>query len=259
MDTKNPPLKNHLLNLFNFLKEEKHLGVITWIASILATFSVILLKFIRYTYERGYISYWKLPTSVISIIDDNILYDIILTIAFAMILTAILLIPFYIMKASWRIIWKIIAYLAINLTISIWFFFESEANIMINHLGWKGIVAFVFADIILLAVFYLPSVLHYIPIPPSKKPQTSYSLKKVLIVLIILLLSYIIYFYYAGVNSAKSQYQYRIINSEYAIIYETNDCYYLAKYDKTNNCIIKEFQKTIPKDNIEYVWMTVQN
>lgn len=59
---------------------------------------------------------------------------------------------------------------------------------------------------------------------------------------------------YVGYDSAKKQTDFRMTGDGYAIIYETNDCYYLAEYDKENNCVIKGHQIIVKKENIEYFY-----
>lgn len=57
-----------------------------------------------------------------------------------------------------------------------------------------------------------------------------------------------------GYNSASSQTRFRITKDNYAIIYENDDYYYLAKYNPAKNEINKEQQKAVLKNGIEYTW-----
>lgn len=67
----------------------------------------------------------------------------------------------------------------------------------------------------------------------------------------------IIYFYGESYWSSATQTRYRVTNDGYAIIYETDDTYYLAKYDAENGVIDAAIQKTIDSTDVEYTWTDI--
>ena len=86
--------------IFNYLKEDKHLGVATWITTVFATISVALLKFFGFVFESGKLKYWDISTSVINVSGDNVLYDIIVTVVLATVVFFLFLIPYFIIISS---------------------------------------------------------------------------------------------------------------------------------------------------------------
>ena len=76
--------------------------------------------------------------------------------------------------------------------------------------------------------------------------------------LIVLIIANILYFYFSAFDAARRATVYRITSDGYAIIYETDDQYYLAKYDAEEKTILKEHQKVIDKNGVEYTWRNIK-
>ena len=117
-------------------------------------------------------------------------------------------------------------------------------------------MAFIITDIAFLCIFFGPSFLFWLSTLPPKR-NTAITPKSVVVLAVIFLIFNILYFYFASYWSSANQIRYRITYDEYAIVYETDDHYYLAKYDVENGVIDKGIQKVVDKIDVEYTWIDI--
>lgn len=257
MEENNPieVIKLLIQKIFNYLKEDKHLGAVTWITTVFTTLSVAILKFLKFVTETGKLKYWNINTSAISVSGDNILYDIIVTAIFAIVVFLLFLIPYFIIRSKVKKVKKTLFIFGIAIVLSIVLYFGSNAKEIIHNSPWVGIVAFLIADLFLNLVLFTPSIIFLIATKPYKKQSKPLTAKGTIILVIVIIFINVFYFYTIGFWSAKTETKYRITtDSQYAIVYETENVYYLAKYDESKNEIKKNQQKIISKEDVEYTW-----
>lgn len=258
MDSSFDVMKEWAKRIFGFLKKEKNLGTVTWLSTAFTAISVALLKFFKFVSESGKLAYWKISPSVINVTADNILYDIIVTAVFAVVILALFLIPYFIGKSKIKKRVKFLLFGSLVVGLSTLFLFGSNAIGIMRNSFWVGLWAFVIADLLFLAIFFLPSVVFHIATRPQKSQAKPMTKKGVVGLLVVLVAINILYFYFAGYYAALAATEYRITTDGYAIIYETDDQYYLAEFDAENKSIIKENQKVIEKTGIGYTWKNIK-
>ena len=251
-------VKNWAKSIFAFLKEEKNLGAVTWISAALTAISVAVMKFFKFVSESGKLAYWKISPNVINMTADNMLYDIIVTAVFAVVIFALFLIPYFIAKSKIKKYVKALLFIGFIAVLSVIFLFGSNAIGIMKTSFWMGLYAFVIADLLFLVMFFLPSVVFHFATKPQKSQTKPMTKKVVVIMLIVLIIANILYFYFAAYDTARTATVYRITSDGYAIIYETDDQYYLAKYDAEEKTILKEHQKVIDKNGVEYTWRNIK-
>lgn len=240
--------------IFKFLKKEKNLGAVTWLTTVLATLSVALLKFFGFVFESGKLKYWGISTSAINVAGDNVLYDIIVTVVLAAVVFFLFLIPYVIIKSKVKKGKKAIILLIIVLSLSVLFFFGSNAGAIIHTSFWPGITAFLIADLFFVGMFFAPTIAFLIATKPQENQSKPLTPKRAAILVVALAIVNILYFYGAGYWSVKSETRYRITTENYAIVYETDNFYYVAKFDGSKNEVDKNQQKIISKEGVEYTW-----
>ena len=251
-------MKDFAKRIFGFMKKEKNLGAVTWISTAFTAVSVALMKFFKFVSESGKLAYWKISPSVIDMTTDNVLYDIIVTAFFAVVLFVLFLIPFFIAKTKVKKHIKVFLFIGIVAILSGIFLFGSNAIEIIKNSFWTGLCAFVIADLLFLVIFSLPSIVFYFATKPPKSETKPMTKKGVVLMLIVLIIVNILYFYFAAYDTARTATVYRITSDGYAIIYETGDQYYLAKYDAEEKIILKDHQKVIDKNGVEYTWRNIK-
>lgn len=254
-------------NTFNDMKKitrrvkkylKKNLSVITWITTAFIAVAVAILKFIRFVSESGRLGYWRISPAIINVAGDNVLYDIIVTTVFAAVATGLFLIPYFIIKSKMKKGIKGAIFGAIILVLSMIMFFGSNASEIIQSSLLIGIIAFLFVDVIFLLVCFSPTITVLLITKPVKGDLKQLTKKRAVGVVIALSIICIVYFYLSAYYSAMTETNYRITEDGYAIIYETDDLYYLAKYDEKNKIILKEHQKVIEKTDVDYVWIDIK-
>lgn len=256
MEDHNPieVIKLIIQKLFNYLKEDRQLGAVTWITTIFATLSVAVLKFFSFVFESGKLKYWDISTSIINVAGDNVLYDIIVTMVLGAVVFFLFLIPYFIIKSKAKKVEKIIILLVIVLSLSVLFLFGSNAIAIIHTSFWTGIVAFLIADLFFVGMFFAPTIVFLIATKPQDNQSKPLTPKRAAILVVALVIVNILYFYGAGYWSVKTETGYRITTENYAIVYETEDSFYVAKFDESKNEIDKHQQMIISKEDVEYTW-----
>lgn len=242
--------------IFKFLKKEKNLGAVTWLTTAFATLSVALLKFFGFVFESGKLKFWNINTSAINISGDNILYDIIVTGIFALVVFLLFLIPYFVIKSKLKKGVKTLSILGIVTILSIILFIGSNAKEIIDNSPVAGIVAFLIADVLLNLMLFTPSIVFLVATKPYKKQSKPLTIKGTTILVIIIVFINVFYFYTIGIWSAMTETKYRVTTDNYAIVYETDNSFYVAKYDDSKNEINKNQQKIISKEGVEYAWKT---
>ena len=84
------------------------------------------------------------------------------------------------------------------------------------------------------------------------------SIKTLSIVLVVVFPITLLYSYMIGYFFASSNNSFRITNEGYAIVYETDEKFFLARYDEENNTIDKDDQMIIEKENVSYTWINIE-
>lgn len=256
IEAQDQSLQEWIKEKYALLKEEKNLGVITWLTTLLTTLAIAYLKLIKYVAESGKMAYWNLPVSIIDVSGDNVVYDIIMSVVFAAVMIAFLLIPLFIIKSKLRVRYKVLWNVIVAVVISLIMFFSGNTKEIVLNNGWVGALAFITIDALFLVVFFGPSVLVWLS-TWSPKTRKAFTKKEIAIIALVVLIFNIIYFYGEGYWSSKNQTRYRVTNDGYAIIYETDDTYYLAKYDAERRIIDAAVQKTISSTDVEYTWTDI--
>ena len=251
-------IKDLAQKFFAFLKEEKNLGALTWLTTIFATVSVALIKFLKFTAESGKLAYWGISPAVIDIAGDNIVYDIIMSAVFSSILMIVFLLPYIIIKSKIRVFYKYICNILIVVSLTVLLFCGSNAKDLISSIGIVGWISFIIADVIFLIMVYAPSFIFFISTKSPKKQPKTITKHTLAIAIIIFLVVNVVYVYFSSYYYTKNQTVFRITDNGYAIIYETDTFYYLAKYDDEHKVIIKETHKVIEKNGVEYTWKNIK-
>lgn len=233
----------------------KHKGVLAWLCPLVITFAVAFLRFLWFAIESGRVSFWNIDLSAISM-SSNSIYNIILLLAFSIIMLATIMIPTIIIKSKQRTLVKFFEFFVLYML----FFVVCAVSVD----GWASLgenlimnaIAFAIAVAVVFGFALLPGLLLCWAIGAPKK--TSKPIKLTPKWLIISIVAWVILIiglsFYIGYNSASSQTRFRITKDNYAIIYENDDYYYLAKYNPAKNEINKEQQKAVLKNGIEYTW-----
>lgn len=237
-----------------------NIGAVTWISTVAIAVIATWLKFMWYVFQRGKLFYWNIDSSAISIIDDITLYSIFLMFVFGVLVIGVMLIPLIIVKSKIKVWWKIIDFFVLFLAFSAIVFNVTGMYSLIEQNGSAGIIASVIVLTIAFICFFSPSVSVGMVITPSqkhKKRDKSTSIQTVIFCGVVWLIIMAGYIGYVGYDSAKKQTDFRITGDGYAIIYETNDYFYLAEYDKENRCVIKGHHIIAKKENIEYFYNVI--
>lgn len=142
IDAQDQSLQEWIKEKYALLKEEKNLGVITWLTTIFTTLAIAYLKLIKYVSESGKLAYWNLPVSIIDVSGDNVVYDIIMSVVFAAVMMTILLIPFFVIKSKLRVRYKVLWNAIIAAVVSLIMFFSGNTKEIVLNNGWVGTLAF---------------------------------------------------------------------------------------------------------------------
>ncbi len=254
-ETEKKIIKHKIKEWIKYLNS--NIGAVTWISTVAIAVIATWLKFMWYVFQRGKLFYWNIDSTAISIIDDITLYSIFLMFVFGVLIIGVMLIPLIIVKSKMKVWWKIIDFIVLFLAFSAIVFNVTGMYSLIEQNGSAGIVASAIVLIIAFMCFFSPSLSVGMLITPSKKTEKGAkrtSIQGVIFCGVLWMIIMTGYIGYVGYDSAKKQTDFRMTSDGYAIIYETNDYYYLAEYDKENRCVIKGHQIIVKKENIEYFY-----
>ncbi len=268
--------------IINFLRQKfeyfsKHIGAYTALTTLFFAIITATGKFFRYVFETGRVKYLEIPKSSISIFNENIAYDIALTVVVGCIITVVIIAPYYIFKVRIKKIYKIGLFVFDFLAYSIVFLTLTQAIFYIKEYNKYQIIA----QVIIFIFFYsitaiLPSALFFWFTNSKKVQKKDKSGKLFVIVYSLICIAFLVlYVFSCGWTVEKEKTKYRVVYEQvenesldsaekektisYAIIYETDDFYYLAESeieDSYINSIKYEHQKLISKDKAEYIWMS---
>lgn len=234
----------------------KNIGAITWITTAILAVTAAGLKFLWYVYQIGQLSYWKIEASAISIVDDKSLYYIFMLLMFALLMLGIMLIPYMIINSKAKILIKVVGMLIVFVASSYFVIKMSGLESIIKEYGFGGFIIAVILTFFVCVLFFLPGYLLGTAIDPRKTAKNPAPQKfgNTWIWLIVWMIIMTIYSYLTGAFEAESQTSFRITNEGYAIIFETNEYYYLAEYDKDKKEVNREHHIVVEKGNIEYFY-----
>lgn len=248
--------KKYIKDKIKFL--QKNIGAVTWICTVFVTISTVALKFILYIYERGEMDFWKIEVSNVSIFGDTTLYSVGFAIISSLIITIITLLPYFIIKAPAKIIFKIIGFVVLYFVFSV-FTINIDGIMDVVKLGVRGIIGYLIANSILFCLCFFPSVIWWMfkrfEDTNANKPIT---VKKFCMIITVWFCFIIGAFYGAGYFGAKIQTEFRFVEDNYVIVYETNEYYYLAKFNDKTNKIEREEQTILSKENVKYKWKNIE-
>lgn len=233
---------------------ESNIGAVTWISTITVALSTAFIKLMWYIIERGKLAFLKVDASVISILGDNTLYSIFVSIVFSTIISFIMLLPFFIIKSKKKTRYKILALLLVFIGFSVFLFLTSDAWVVLKGSGIFGILVFILTALLSFIIFFIPSLVFGVLSIFKPKSTRKLSVKGFIIILFLCFLFYCIVAYFSGYFSMTTKKNYRIIDESYAIIYETDENFYLAEYNSTTSLINCNKQKIVSKDNVMYCW-----
>ena len=241
---------------------ENHLGVITWMTTVVLAVATSVLKFGYFAYQSGKLSFWSIDRSAISMAGDSIIYEILLSLVLSAVLLFVMLIPIIIERNIKQKFVRILLNISIVIIISIIIFVISNTAQLIDQYKFTGLLAFLFIDAICVVLYFAPSKIVKSMFWPqeSKKHKTQEknvkcetSISKLVVAFGIWLVVMVCYLYGMGYLNAKYEEEFRITTDGYAIIYETDENFYLAKYDEEAG-VVKEYQKVVQKTNVEFFW-----
>jgi len=248
--------KKYIKDKINFL--QNNVGAVTWICTVFVTVSTVALKFIIYIYERGAMDYWKIEVSNVSIFGDTTLYSVGFAIISSLIITAITLLPYFIIKSPSKIIVKIMGVVVLYLIFSA-FTINLDGMMEVVKSGVQGFIGYLIVNSIFFCICFFPSVIWWmfkrLEDANANKPIT---VKKLLVIITVWFCFIIGIFYGAGYFGAKIQTEFRFVEDNYAIVYETNEYYYLAKLNDKTKKIDRAEQTILPKENVKYEWKNIE-
>ena len=246
--------------IINKIKEgiellNKNIGAVTWISTVAIAVVATWSKFMWYVYQRGKLFYWDIDPTAISIVDDITLYNIFLFFIFGGVIIGIMLIPLVIIKSKMKIIRKIVTIIAVFLAFSGFMYISTGMKSLVEQNGVGGIISAGIVLFIAFLCFFSPSWAIAFTRPRQKDSSTSdhkSSIIELMCIVGVCLIVMTTYSGWIGYNSEKEKKEFRITGEGYAILYETNDYYYLAEYDKEDKRVKKEHQIIVKKENIDY-------
>lgn len=249
----NEELRPSLKKFFKSLA--KHKGILAWLCPLIITFAAAFLRFLWFAVESGRVLFWNIDLSAISM-SSNSIYNIVLFLVFSIIILAIMMIPTIIIQSKQKTLVKIFDFFVLYMLFFVICAVYVDGwtalgeNLIMSTITFSISVALVFGFVL------LPGFLLCWAIGFKRKSSRPIKLTpKWLIISIVAWAILIIGFsFYIGYDSASSQTRFRITKDDYAIIYENDDYYYMAKYDPVKNEINREQQKAVLKNEIEYIW-----
>ncbi len=239
---------------------EKNLKVVTWLVTSTVAIVAAGLKFIWYVLDAGKLSYWKINYSAISVMNENTLYNIFLTLSFSVLVIFFMLIPYGILKLEWKRKIKVICFLVLYIVVAAFFFIGLKAWTIIEDFAWVGFIVFLIVTSICYVLYLVPSVfLHFCDWLNKnrklKKKTTSISLTSIVIGLTIWIAVVSTYAYCVGKYVETLKIDFRVVATGYAIIHENDKYYYMAEIE--DGVIHRDAQKIVEKGSIEYTWQRV--
>lgn len=247
-------LISSLLNkYFNGVKE--YAGILTLIITTCATILSALIRFGIYIFRYGQVSYWGLPTQTINIESKNAFYNFAIYFIVSLFIIAVNSF-FYKQFSKLNERWHVLIF---ALCILLYFF--------TSRMAYKHEVLFGIA--IIIVIFIFPAFISWewklifnIIDKKRKKKKKSFSLNEQIwqcaIVFSVIAILELFLLLGSGYLSEAAISDFRVIeqsDSYSAIIYETNDSYYISPCEMDDDKIIyidKNSKTLITKENVNY-------
>ena len=244
----------------------KNAGGITLITTSTIAIGSVFIRCFSYLIEFGKAMYYGVPSSLIDVSGDNILYDFFVKGIFALFLILLNLIPYFLWKSKRRIWsklgWSVAILLSPNVFV-VWGLIADatrgikySARNVIELLG-AGVVI----GVVLFFIGLFNGVWEYIrELRKNKKDKHSKTKKvtSVVILLAILIVVESLLLIFCGGVTAAAQNQFKIITDNdrtYAVIYENSEKYLITECTIENGTISFtdiNTKQELGKDDVEY-------
>ncbi|WP_313182508.1 hypothetical protein [Lacrimispora sp.] len=254
----------------NFFKKieyiNDHVGIFTFMFTLAIGLTSILLKGFFYVFICGKLDYWGISHTYINISNENMLYIILLFAAGSIIYIALNYIPFAILtsKKTWyKKLFKLIILLTFTSGGLFVFFLLNEVTVNHNFiLNSQTVIQLAIDSLILTVLGYILGLL--MPISFRNQKDKSKNGEVILLhklmsfstlfILIFGISLYVFMAYAYGRDMAAHQKSYKIIDNNYAVIYEDVEYVIVSDYDVINDNILvidSTAQTLIKKENIK--------
>ncbi|WP_460646860.1 hypothetical protein [Lacrimispora xylanolytica] len=282
LDSVNQPLDKQYTkeenNLLDELKESSflkkieyindHVGIFTFMFTLAIGLTSILLKGFFYVFLCGKFDYWGISHTYINVSNENRLYEILLFAAGSIIYIALNYIPFAILtsKKTWyKKLFELIILLTFTSGGTFVFFLLNEVNVNHNFiLNSQSVIQLAIDSLILTVLGYVLGLL--MPISFRNQKDKSKNGKVILLhrlmslstlfILISGISLYVFIAYAYGKDRAAHQKSYKIIDNNYAVIYEDVEYVIVSDYVVINDnklVIDSTVQTLIKKENIKTI------
>ncbi len=249
-----------LLKIIAFVQQ--HEAVFAIVSAALVTIVIGIMKFIKYLFELGKTTCWKIDQSVISLNEDS-LYGVFITILLALLSLAAMMIPYLIHRAKFRLFTKIIlqilAFIIFSIVIIVW----TQVWQLVDLQNWITVLALLVAILITYGLFIIPSTIFAIMIWYDEKTaaQAKKINSKMGVVILVASIAALLWSLYSLGADAATPAEYRITDDGYAIVYETDDAYYMAECEAKNGIytIKRNRQKYVLKTDVEYEFISADH
>lgn len=242
---------------------KEYAGILTFFITIGATLLGALIRFGIYSYYYGFVIYWDLPKEVINIDSNNTLYNIAFYSIFSLFIIVVNSLFYKLFKKlneKWHIFLATIYFL-------LYFIFSFTARI------GTDISEITLWILMIISICIFPAYAFSLRritlkmknknLKKSKSNEKSYSLKEqiwqCLVIVSVIAVVEIALLFGMGCLSAHAATTFRVINEEnthgYAIIYETENAYYISPCEIKDGKIVNINKRTktlIEKENISY-------
>lgn len=246
-----------VMRFFRFIN--KNIGVITWFSTISVAIIATVLRFLNYTFQKGFVDFWEIEATDIVSTNSNSIYDVVFVVILSLLMFFIVFVLANLKNFTRSKLIKILLSIPLYSLFSLIFLIYTDLWIMIEQTRHFGIIACLIASAIILALLvyvfrFSISIFSLSENEADNNKKTGY----LVIVLLFVTICMIVGLYFVGRNTAENQTFFRVTNDNYAIIYETETKYYLAEFDDIENCINKNHQKIIDKDELEFKWCFIE-
>ncbi|MBQ7131197.1 MAG: hypothetical protein IJO29_01375 [Oscillospiraceae bacterium] len=245
--------------MMTYIKNNKE--AISLTATLLIGSCAAFLKFIGYIFERAKLNCLGIDNSAISIFDDNLIADVLMSILFSIFVLAIIFIPLPIILSKLRLIKKILVITLLYFVSSVLLFLLLNGNNRYNE------HSFMFNFVLFTIMFHItilyPNLAIYnsIKLYENETINNCKLIKGVAVIAPIVTAALCVFVWHMSYNLTKNESRYRFIDDRYAIIYETKDSYYIADFNMWDGeTQIKYLEHTtIGKTGVTYQWKNFED
>ena len=274
IDSKLGNKKEVLWKAIKYIKE--YAGAISLITTAVIAIGSVLIKCFYYLFSYGYAIYFKVPSSMIDVSEENLFYSFLIDGIIATSIILFNLIPYYLLQKKRKILVKILGTLCLlalpNIPIGIAIVLDYFRGTIYSV---REIIMFLLLGLALGCVFFFIGIYYGIRkykqiysskhkrikvYKKSKKNKISAKRKLIrsIVCLMVLFVVESVAIVVVGCFSASSKKDFIIVDTEnisYAVVYETPDSYIVTECKIDNNTITfpdLKTKKEIGKGNIEY-------